>query len=578
MKQKENFHQQKKAILIGIISILFSFLSCTASPDQVRTISGTIIYRGDQKGPVQIRLYKLEVTSQGRVLSLSKGDIYGAQKPFKEITLKEPSTYEFSRLPSGHYSVLAFMDLDKDQKLDFKPFEPLGWYASQPGARFSSVELTQENKSNADFLLRAPTPFPEEDIQIEHGALTWIQELPVLQLKGTLEERGYAHGYLLGKQILDFFEFYVVEDSWRSAKNYKDIFVPFLETHFNLPPAYKKESQSLIQGMKDSGIDMKVESLEREFNQTDLLAINAYIERRAAFPVSSPSSCTQFAFWGDFTQDSNLNRGLIAARNMDGECDVRKVTVSHFLIYAVDPSEPGHKRWVSFMWPGFIGTISGINEDGLYSMENAGGTGPGPVVKNITPCSWVQRDILEKSTQKNTPDEILKKMNPFQCNGGGVTAPGSIILWALPYQGQKEPAFVYEGDRFGGKMRNPAEVRPVHPHNIMASNHHKVYGFDPEQPYLSFERRVSFSSLWRYEVGMNELEAWARQEKTLGISEAKRLLQIVSHSSTEYSVIFSANEMKIWVAVDDLKTNLWDAPYLEWKEYHFDQLFDHSPL
>jgi hypothetical protein len=36
--------------------------------------------------------------------------------------------------------------------------------------------------------------------------------------------------------------------------------------------------------------------------------------------------------------------------------------------------------------------------------------------------------------------------------------------------------------------------------------------------------------------------------------------------------------MNIWVAVDDLKTNLWDAPYLEWKEYHFDQLFDHSPL
>jgi len=577
MKQKENFHQQKKGILIGIISILVSFISCTAAPDQVKTISGTIIYRGDQKGPVQIRLYKLETTSQERVLSLSKRDIYGAQKPFKEITLKEPSTYEFTRLPSGHYSVLAFMDLDKDQKLDFKPVEPLGWYASHPGARFSSVNLTQENKSNADFLLRAPTPFPEEDIQTEHGALKWIQGLPVLQLQGTVEERGYAHGYLLGRQIIDFFEFYVVEDSWRSVKDYSDIFIPFLETHFNLSPEYKKESRALIQGMKDSGMDLNVESLGREFNQTDLLAINAYIERRAAFPVSSPSSCTQFAFWGDFTQDTNLKGGLIAARNMDGECDVRKVTVSHFLIYAADPSEPGHKRWVSFMWPGFIGTISGINEDGLYSMENAGGTGPGPVVKNITPCSWVQRDILEKGIPKSSAEQILKKMNPFQCDGGGVTAPGSIILWAFPYQNQKEPAFVYEGDRFGGKMRNPAEVRPVHPHNIMASNHHRVYGFDSEQPYLSFGRRVSFSSLWRYEVGMNELEAWARQEKTLGIPEAKRLLQIVSHSSTEYSVIFSANEMKIWVAVDDLKTDLWDAPYLEWKEYHFDQLFDQSP-
>jgi len=563
--------------LMKSLIILFLFCAITAAPDQYQTLSGSIQYEGDQKSPVQIRLYKLDVTSQGRVASLSKSDIYGAKKPFKEITLDQPSVYEFPRLPSGHYTVVAFMDLDKDQKLDFKPVEPFGWYADHPGARFSSVDLTKESKSNVDCLLRAPTPFPEKEIQIEHGALTWIKGLPVLQLQGTAEERGYAHGYILGTQIIDFFEFYIIEDTWQSAKNYTDIFVPFLETHFNLPPEFEKESHALIQGMKDSGIDMSVESLGRDFNSTDLLAINAYIERRAAFPVSPPSSCTQFAFWGDFTQDIGLQGRLIAARNMDGECDVRKVTVSHFLIFAVDPSEPGRKRWVSFMWPGFIGTISGINEDGLYSMENAGGTGPGPVVKNITPCFWVQRDILEKGIPKASAEKILNKMNQFQCDGGGVTAPGSIILWASPYQGQKNPAFVYEGDRFGGKIRGPEEVRPIHPHNIMASNHHKSYGFDPEQPQLSFGRNVSFSSLWRYEAGMNELEAWARQEKTLGILEAKRLLQIVSHSSTEYSVIFSANEMKIWVAVDDLKTNMWDAPYLEWKEYHFDQLFNHSP-
>ncbi len=76
---------------------------------------------------------------------------------------------------------------------------------------------------------------------------------------------------------------------------------------------------------------------------------------------------------------------------------------------------------------------------------------------------------------------------------------------------------------------------------------------------------------------MNEMEAWSRQGKTLGITNAKRLLQIVSHGSTEYSVIFSANQMRLWVAVDDLKTNMWDAPYLEWKEYHFNQLFNDIP-
>jgi len=72
---------------------------------------------------------------------------------------------------------------------------------------------------------------------------------------------------------------------------------------------------------------------------------------------------------------------------------------------------------------------------------------------------------------------------------------------------------------------------------------------------------------------MNELEAWSRTGKALGIPEAKRLLQIVSHGSTEYSIIFLANRMRILVAVDDLKTDMWDAPYLTWIEYQFEELF-----
>jgi hypothetical protein len=325
--------------------------------------------------------------------------------------------------------------------------------------------------------------------------------------------------------------------------------------------------------MKDSGIDMRVHSLSREFNRTDLLAINAYIERRAAFPVSPPSSCTQFAFWGSLTQNSQQKGGLIAARNMDGECDVRKVTVSHFLLFAVEPAEPGYKRWFSAMWPGFVGTISGINEDGLYSMENAGGTGPGPVVGNIVPCSWVQRYILETAGGHITPDKILNRMEQFQCEGGGITAPGSIILWAVPFHDQQAPAFVYEGDRFGGAVRIPAQIRPFHPHNILASNHHKIYGYHPDQPERSLGKPASFSSRWRYEAGMNQMEAWSRTEKALGLPEAKRLLQTVSHGTTEYSVIFAANPMRILVAVDDLETDMWDAPYLTWKEFSFKELF-----
>jgi hypothetical protein len=558
-----------------IAATLFVFiLSCGGTSANPRSISGHVIYEGDERGTIIVNLYKLRALSEGRALRLNKEDIYGDVDPIQTVKLDKPDSYTFDRLVPGHYSVVAFVDTDGNSKVGFDPPEPFGWFASSPGGRWEPIELAQSDVTGCDFRLRVPAIFPKKDKITEHGALIWKQGLPVLQLRGSAEERGFAHGYLVGRQIIDFFEFYIIEESWQSAKRYQNTFVPFLEGHFKYPSELLKECDAVIKGMRASGINMRVEALGRDFNRTDLLAINAYIESRAAFPEAGSSSCTQFAFWGSQTEGSQYKGGLIAARNMDGECDVRKVTVSHFLVYAVAPSEPGRKRWVSTMWPGFVGTLSGVNEEGLYSMENAGGSGPGPVPDGVVPCSWIQRIILEKQGSDASPQSVLQMIKPFACSTGGITAAGSIILWAEPYKGQESPAFVYEGGRAGFAMRKPSDVRPVDPNNIMASNHHLVYGFSPDRPGNSLGSPVAFSSRWRYETGMQTLEAWTRQRKSLGLEEAIRLLEQVAHGTTEYSVIFLANERRIFIAVDDLKADLWDAPYMKWTEFHFDELFE----
>ena len=96
---------------------------------------------------------------------------------------------------------------------------------------------------------------------------------------------------------------------------------------------------------------------------------------------------------------------------------------------------------------------------------------------------------------------------------------------------------------------------------------------DRDRPGCSFGKEASFSSRWRYEVGMNMVEAWSRQKKPIGIAEMKQLLQTVAHGTTEYSVIFLANEKRIFIAVDDLKCDMWDAPFMDWAEFEFDELF-----
>ena len=564
-------HYRLITAVLGLV-----LLGAGGSPQTTRSLSGHVSFEGDRSGRIFVNLYKLPVLSQGRAGRLTKEDILGDAKPHQVLELAAPGSYAFDRLPPGHYSVLAFMDRDGNGRPGFDPPEPLGWFAATPGGTWDPIDLTRTDASGRDLRLRLPTPFPRDGKVAEHGALVWKKGLPVLQLWGTAEERGFAHGYLVGKQIIDFFEFYVVEDNWRSAKSYQDTFVPFLEGRFHYPEEFLRECDAVIRGMRASGADLGMEVLGRDFNRTDLLAINAYIEKRAAFPGLDPrpSSCTQVAFWGARTKGGGLNGGLVAARNMDGECDIRKVTVSHFLVFAVDPAEPGRKRWVSTMWPGFVGTISGVNEEGLYSMENAGDSGPGPVPSGLVPCSWIQRLILEKQGREASPASILEMMKPFICSTGGITAAGSIILWAVPYAGQDAPAFVYEGGRTGFALRTPTEVRPADAASILASNHHLKYGFDPARPDESLGSPVSFSSLWRYETAARTLEAWSRRGEILGVDEAARLLQQVAHGTTEYAVIFKANERRLLIAVDDLRTDMWDAPYCEWAEFHFDELFE----
>ena len=539
---------------------------------------GTIRYAGPESGPVVVQAYSLHVTTTGSVWRLQKDEVLGGKNSVRTASLAGAGEYRFQDLDDGHYSILAFMDLDGNSALTFDPPEPFGWYTTEAGGWIDPIDLTGGDEMRADIILRKPRRFPAEQRRVEHGALRWAKGLPVLQLSGTAEQRGFAHGFLVGEQIIDFFEFYVLEDSWRSARRYEAEFVPFLESHFDYAPEYLAEVDAVIRGMEASGIDMTVEWLGRDFRWVDLLAINAYIERRATQP-SRPAGagCSQFAFWGDATEGSDVNGGLIAGRNMDGEVDLRKVTVSHFLLFAVDPSEPELKRWVSTMWPGFVGTISGINEEGLYSMENAGGTGPGPVVDGLTPCSWVQRFILENAGKESTPESVAEMINRFASSGGGTFGAGSIILWAVPYDGGTVPAFVTEGDRFGTAIREPTDVAPTCPNDIMATNHYVTYGVDPDRPGLYFGKEPSFSSRWRYEVGSNTLEAWTRARRQLGTAEMRQLLQSVAQGATEYSVIFRANDMSIDVAVDDLAADLWDAPYQTWVTYEFGELFVGMP-
>lgn len=524
-----------------------------ALPQDTPALRGSIQLERPATGTRRLDLWRLQQRG-GRVEAIGKMELF-ERMPDRTVDAAADGSFAID-LPAGSYAAFAYVDVDGDGH--WTPSVP------EPCAFTQRIEVGPE----LQLTVRAPQPLPRAEREVEHGALRWLHGLPVVQLCGDAAQRGRAHGLLLAAQIVDFFRFYVLEDRLGGAAAYAG-FEAFLHTKFAWPEPMLRELDAVLAGMQQSGADLHLPELGRDFARTELLAINAYIETRAM-----RSSCTQFACWGERTAGTDVAGGTIAGRNMDGEIDLRRVTVSHFVLFAVTPS--GQKRYVSMMWPGFVGTLSGFNEDGVHCMENAGGTGKGPVVERLQPISWTMREALATFGADATPQAFEQLLAAHGNAAGGACGPGCIIVLALPHAA-KTPAWVLEGDRFGHATRLPGAAPPRLDDALLASNHGLVYGADPQRPGLSFGRDAGLSSRWRYEAGRARLEAWSRTGRKVGTAEMRELLQTVAHGSTEHSIITRPDAREFEVAVASMQCEPWDAPYRAWTRFSFAELFEAAP-
>lgn len=531
------------------------------------TVRGELKLERAADGAIVVELRRLHVRQNGAVVDLGKLELFSrAADVTVRAERRDDGSAQFTAdVADGPHALFAFVDTNGDGAWSPAGPEPCGWHR-----RVSADTPT------APITLRAPTHLPRTDRVVAHGALRWRKGLPIVQLAGDARQRGLAHGQLLAPQIIDFFRCYLLEDRLRTAATYER-FAAFLQSNFRWPAPLRTELEGVLEGMQASGCDLRVPELGRPFGLTELMAINAYIGTRAM-----RSSCTQFACWGDRTAGTDVDGGTIAGRNMDGEIDLRRVTVSHFVLFAVAPSEPNQHRYVSMMWPGFVGTLTGFNEHGLHCMENAGGTGPGPIVEDMVAISWSQRQALATLDATAGPADFERILQQNGNSRGGACNAGCIVLFATPNRSNPErpgsaPAWVLEGDRFGHASRLPMQASPRLEHAILASNHHHVYGADPDRPGTYFGRTPSFSSRWRYEAGGQKLASWARTGHKVGTLQMRELLQTVAHGTTEHSVITRPDQREFDVAVASMRNEPWDAPYREWRTFAFDEVFADLP-
>ncbi|MDK2988884.1 MAG: hypothetical protein PWR16_413 [Methanoculleus sp.] len=511
--------------------------------------------------------------------------------------LDAPGDYVIPGLPPGNYTVYAWADTDDDGRIDHLDYrDPTGWYCTPSHLTPVHVAVTPGNATTGiDVALVAPTPYPGDDREIAVGSgggrLTIMKGCRVLQLRGTPEERAYAYGYLCAPQIRDWIDYVLVESFMQSPSEYEDLFVPYIKEHMApANPAYMAELDAMLSGMAASGTDLHLSSVSRNVTRYDLLAENTYdfmlyyklyglmmgdlgINRTTTGDAGvSPHLCTSAIAWGNLTANEEIAGGVIHGKNMDGENDLRKVTVNSLLVIAVDPGPDG-KRTVGIDWPGFIGTFNGMNEDGLVLVPHSSPSIPDWNATDLTPTTFLYMDTLRSESDVAGAWAYWQEANGTRTGGNnaGVSAPYGNGTGSVPA--------AFETDSYGGAVRGPGVVEPDD--CLLIANNYYLYrgAYPPAVERVDGYHATVRPTDCRYRNMLAVLDGYREEGKTIGTPEMIALMQSASVSeeyrgTTEYTFIAYPDAGAFAVAKEDLAKGILDAPFAEFAHFEFDEVFE----
>jgi len=243
--------------------------------------------------------------------------------------------------------------------------------------------------------------------------------------------------------------------------------------------------------------------------------------------------CSSFAAWGDKSTDGKL----ILGRNFDfyaGD-DFAKDKVVAF----VDPDKGNPFMMVT--WPGMIGAVSGMNNQGLTVTINAGKSRIPLIAK--TPISILTREILQYAATIEEAIAIARKRQVFVSEAimvGSAKDGKAILIEVSP-----KNFGVYE-------VPNSSD-------QLLCSNHFQSDSYKDDK--RNIETIKNSHSKYRFEKLTEEFEqnpkinpkiaaSILRDTKALegglplGYGNEKALNQLLAH----HGVIFQPDDLKVWVS------------------------------
>jgi len=232
-----------------------------------------------------------------------------------------------------------------------------------------------------------------------NGSLQVFGSKRVLHVWGSHHDRGYAHGYLLPTAITTVFNDYIFQSVTMSNPNFYNTLRNFYMSNFNLEDKYLQEATAIISGITDGGGNIYHNGLARNLDAYDLLFANAIVDisvyRNAVTGDDSLQlGCASLSSWGVSTvADTTLAGRLVVTRMLDW--NQNSALIANPLVIVNHPSEPDEVKWISFTYPGLIGALSAISENGTSAFLNMGNVSSYNNLNGLHPILFSIRNAIE---------------------------------------------------------------------------------------------------------------------------------------------------------------------------------------
>ncbi|MEO7265416.1 MAG: C45 family peptidase [Ferruginibacter sp.] len=350
-----------------------------------------------------------------------------------------------------------------------------------------------------------------------------------LYVEGDAFERGVINGKLTKELVVRQEDHFSEQINKMVPSAFKRHYLRYFIGWFNrdLEKNVTKEYKDEIFGISESASE-KYKWLGTNYQR--ILNYHAAHDIGHALQNLALVGCTSFGTWNSRSKDSTM----IIGRNFDfyvGDKFAEDKIVAFF-----NPTQ-GHK-FMTVTWGGFIGAVSGMNEEGLSVTINAAKSDY--PLGSATPVSLVTREILQYAKNINEAIAIAKKRKMFVSES------------FLVASAEDNKAVIIE------KTPTALDVYDPHKDFIVCTNHFQSAGLARSKKNI--EQMNESASTYRYERLMELMNANTQNtvQKTINILRDRKGLhnadigdgneKAINQLMAHHSVVFEPQKRIVWVS------------------------------